>query len=171
MKSQPSESAWARRSRNLVKELHRTQGIGGAAAAVLLHEVVDDVAGEAVFQVQHEVRHAEGGRHVPRVVDGIERAAGPVGDAVAVAEELHRGAHDVVALLDQARRGDGAVDAAGHRDQHLLTRGQAPPRASAPSPPPAGTPRPRGRYPPAWTRGPGSSGSSPARARGEPPSR
>jgi hypothetical protein len=34
-----------------------------------------------------------------RVDDRVERAAGPVGDVVAVAEELHRGADDVMALL------------------------------------------------------------------------
>ncbi len=65
---------------------------------------------------------------VARVVDRVERAAGPVGNVVAVAEQLHRGADDVVALLDEQRRGHGAVDSARHRDEHALTS-----RPSAPA--------------------------------------
>ena len=49
-----------------------------------------------------------------RVADGVERAAGPVGDVAAVAKEPERGADDVVALLDEEGRRHGAVDAARH---------------------------------------------------------
>src|SRR5439155_26058752 len=50
--------------------------------------------------------------------DGVEQAAGAVGDRVAVAEQLHRRPDDIVSLLDQHRRGDGAVHAARHGDEH-----------------------------------------------------
>src|SRR4029077_18553251 len=69
-----------------------------------------------------------------------------IGDAVAVAEQLHRGADHVVALLDEQRGGDGAVHAARHRDEHShrwrtadndrtfsTTRGKAPVTASTSS--------------------------------------
>ena len=105
-----------------MNELQRTHGNRRAAPAVLAHEVLDDVQVEPVLEVEHVVRNAERVGDVARVVDRVQRAAGPVGHVVAVAEELHGGADHVVALLDQARRGDRAVHAARHRDQHSRVR-------------------------------------------------
>ena len=96
-----------------------------AAARVLVHEVVDDVAAERALEIEHVVRHAELLADAPRVVDRVERAARAVGQIVAVAEELHRRADDVVALLDEHRRGDRRIDAARHRDEHALARSLA----------------------------------------------
>jgi hypothetical protein len=95
-------------------------GDGRAAAGVFRHEVGDDIAAEVVLEVEDIVRDAQPRGHGLRVADRVEGAAGAVGNgALAVAEELHRGADDLVALLDEERRGDGGVHAPGHRDQHL----------------------------------------------------
>src|SRR3712207_2353062 len=76
---------------------------GRAAPGVLFDEVLDDVAAERALHVEHVVRHAEAHANAARVVDRVERAARPVRDLVAVAEQLHRDADDVVALLDEQR--------------------------------------------------------------------
>src|ERR1051326_945028 len=47
----------------------------------LLDEIRDDVAREAVLEIEHVVGDAQRRGHVPGVVDRVERAAGPVGDA------------------------------------------------------------------------------------------
>src|SRR5262245_13435501 len=90
----------------------------GTAPAVLAHEVVDHVQREAVLEIEHVVRDAQRVGHVARVRNRVERAAGTVGYLFAVAEELHGGSDHLVALLDQARSGHGAVHAARHRYQH-----------------------------------------------------
>jgi hypothetical protein len=46
-------------------------------------------------------------------------------DVVLVDPVFHVGADDVVALLFEQERGDGAVDAAGHGDEDLFTGGHA----------------------------------------------
>src|SRR5207245_1798680 len=89
-----------------------------APPSVLGDEVVDHVVPEPVLEIQDVVRDAELVRDELRVGDRIERAARTIGDAVAVTEQLHRRADHVVTLLDEQRRGDGAIHAAGHRDQH-----------------------------------------------------
>ena len=91
-----------------------------ASVRVLVHEIVDDVATERALEIEHVVRNAERLTDAPRVVHRVERAARAIGQIVVVAEELHRRADDVVALLDEHRRGDGRIDAAGHGDQHAL---------------------------------------------------
>ena len=128
---------------------------GGTAVTVLAHEVLDDVQVEAILEIEDVVRDAEHVGHVARVVDRIERAAGAVGNVFAVAEQLHRGAHHVVALLDEACSGHGAVYSAGHRHQHALTHVRALPRASAPSPRRWASPRPRDPHRLRSSRGPG----------------
>ena len=66
------------------------------------------------------MRNAELLADAPRIIDGIERAARPIGNFIAVAEELHRRADDVISLLDQQRSGDGRIDAARHGDKNTL---------------------------------------------------
>src|SRR5438093_2051672 len=91
---------------------------GCPAARILGDEVVDDVVPEAVLEIEHIVRDAQLVCDELRVRDRVERATRTVGHAVAVTEQLHRGADDLVPLFDEQRRGDGAVDAARHGNQH-----------------------------------------------------
>jgi len=77
------------------------------APGILGDEVLDDVVTEPVCEIEHIVRNPEFVRDELRVGDGIERAARPVRDAVAVAEQLHGRADDFVALIDQKSRRDG----------------------------------------------------------------
>src|SRR5690606_38357544 len=127
-----------------------------AAGGVLRHEIVDNLGGEAVLEIEDVVRDAESMRDRARVVDRVERAAGTVGDFLAVTEQLHRGADHLVALLDQQGSGQRRIHPAAHRDEDLapLTHGRGRPRAPSPGRPPTGTPRPRGRSPPRWSRDP-----------------
>src|SRR3989454_12181594 len=96
-------------------------GDGRPAAGVLGDEVSDHVAPEAVLQAHDVVRDAEPVRDELRVGDGVEGAARPVGDAVAVAEQLHRRADDVVPCLHEQRRGERRVDAPRHGDQYSVS--------------------------------------------------
>ena len=77
-----------------------------AAARILFDEVVDHIVPEAALEVEHVMRDPELLADATRVVHGIERAAGTVGDIFAVTEQLHCRADDVVALFDEQRRGD-----------------------------------------------------------------
>src|SRR5437773_2215579 len=95
-------------------------GDRSAAAGVLGDEVRDHVAAEAVLEIQDVVRDPELVSHEPGVGDRIEGAAGPVGDGVAVAEQLHGGADDVVPRLHQQGCGYGRVDTARHRDEDAI---------------------------------------------------
>ena len=99
-----------------MKVLQRTHGIGVRPRAYSPTKSSTTSRPNAL-QVQHVVRNAELLADAARVVDRVERAAGPVRKVVAVAEELHRRADDVVALLDEQRGGDGRIDAARHRDE------------------------------------------------------
>ena len=92
-----------------------------AAARVLVDEILHDVVPERALEVEDVVRDAELLADAARVVHAVERAAGTVGHVIAVAEQLHRCADDVVALAHEQRRGDGRVHAATHGDQHSLT--------------------------------------------------
>jgi len=83
---------------------------GGAPARVFLDEILDDRAAELVFEIEDVVRDAKGRRDRTRVVDGIEGAARPIGDLIAIAEQLHGCADDVVSLFDEQGRRDGTVD-------------------------------------------------------------
>ena len=117
-------------------------GDRGPAAAVLAHEILDDVQVEPVLEIEHVMRDTQRVGDVARVIDRVERAAGTVGHRVAVAEQLHGGADHLVALLDQTGGGHRAVHAARHGHQHALSHGRASRRASVPwrprraSPPP-----------------------------------
>src|SRR5205085_7310683 len=95
-------------------------------ARVLVHEIADDVAPEGALEIEDVVRHAQLLAHPPRVVDRVERAAWAIGHVIPIAEQLHGRADHIVTLLDEQRRGDGRIDAAGHRDQHSLPHRQAP---------------------------------------------
>jgi hypothetical protein len=77
---------------------------------------------EPVLQIQNIVRNTERMRDIPGVVDRIQRAARPVRHVVAIAEELHGGADNLVALLNQASRCDRAVYPARHRHQNACGR-------------------------------------------------
>jgi hypothetical protein len=81
-------------------------GNRSATAGVLLDEVVDHVMSETGFEIEHVVRDPELLADSPRIVHGIEGAARAVRDILTVTEQLHRRANDVVALLDEQRRGD-----------------------------------------------------------------
>ena len=71
-----------------------------APPRVFVDEVIDDVMAEAALEIEDVVRNPKLLADSPGVVHGIERAARAVGDVLAVTEKLHRGADDVVALLD-----------------------------------------------------------------------
>jgi hypothetical protein len=71
---------------------------------------------EAVFQIEDVMGDSDGVGHVPRIVDRIQRAARAVGNVVAIAEQLHRRAYHVVALLDEVGSCHGAVDPTRHGD-------------------------------------------------------
>src|SRR5438094_6382932 len=103
-------------------------GDRGAAAGVLGDEIRDHVAAEAVLEIQDVVRDPELVRHQPGVGDRIEGAAGTVGDGVAVAEQLHGGAHDVVPRLPQQGGGYRRVYAARHGDENALPHRATPPK-------------------------------------------
>ena len=87
-------------------------GDGCPASAVLAHEVLNHVQIEPVLEIEDVVRDTQRRRDVAGVVDGIQRAAGPIGDLFAVAEELHGGPHHVISLLNQSGSGNGAVHSA-----------------------------------------------------------
>ena len=89
-----------------------------ATGGVLAHEIADDVAAECALEVEHVVRNADARAHAARVIYGVERAAGTIGDIVAVAEELHRSADDVVPLPREHGCRHGGVDPSGHRYQN-----------------------------------------------------
>src|SRR5689334_7235395 len=97
-----------------------------AASRVLVDEVIDDVTAERALQVEHVVRYTELLADASRVIDRVKGATRSIRDVVTVAEQLHRRADDIVALLDEQCRGDGRIDPAGHRHQHPLSHRQAP---------------------------------------------
>src|SRR2546426_12618416 len=78
-----------------------------ATARIFADEVVDHIVSESALEIQHVVRDPELLADPSSVVYGVQRAAGPVGDILAVAEKFHGRANDIVALLDQERGGDG----------------------------------------------------------------
>ena len=117
--------------------------VGRAAGGVLGDEVVDDVELEALAEVPDVERDAEQVRGAARIHRVLDRAAaagaGAQGAGVAAQREVH--ADHVVARLDGARGGDGAVDATAHRCQNshgsrVPARAWAPRRDGA-SPAPA----------------------------------
>ena len=62
--------------------------------------------------------------NAPGIVHRIEGAARTIRKVAVVAEELHRSPDDVVAPLDEQRRGNGRVDTARHGDQHAFAHDQ-----------------------------------------------
>jgi hypothetical protein len=117
-----------------------------AAACVLAHEILDDVPAEPVLEVEDVVRDPKAIGHGARVLDRVQGAAGPIRNALfAVAEELHRGADDLVALLDQEGGGHGGIHSTGHGDEDAFSHGTSPGAGSAPWPRPARRSRPRAR--------------------------
>src|SRR5256886_14771164 len=99
-----------------------------AAAGVLGDEVREHVAAEPVLEIQDVVRDPELVGREPGVGDRIEGAARTVGDGVAVAEQLHGGADDVVPLLHEDRCSHGAVDTPRHGDEDALPHQRPPPQ-------------------------------------------
>ena len=97
----------------------RGAGAGRLPAEVGVDERGDDLLGEQRATVEREMRKAEGVRRPARVVLVLGRAAAPVGAGivglVGVVPEVERDADDVVALVLEARGGDGGVDPAAHR--------------------------------------------------------
>ncbi len=86
-------------------------GQGSPPGRILADEVRDDMLVELPLEVEDVVRYPDRGRHAPRVVQILNRAAaaergvavGPAGIVV----ELHRHTNHVVALLGEQRRRDG----------------------------------------------------------------
>ena len=114
-------------------------GVGRSALVVLIDEVVDDFA-EVFFEVKHVKGDVEHGGDVTRIGGVVDRAAaffvrfglfGRVAGAVehvvvalsgfffVVGAEAHEAADHLVAALLEQRGGDGAIDAAGHGDDHF----------------------------------------------------
>src|SRR5213075_1255103 len=76
---------------------------------------------ELPLEVDDVVRDVDGGRHAPRVVQIVDRAAATErGLSLALVVQLHRQPDDVVPLLLEQGRGDRRVDAArhGYDDSH-----------------------------------------------------
>ena len=98
-------------------------GDGRAAGEVLVDEGLDDLALEALFEVDDVVGNAELLGDAAGVVDVVERAAASgcaalgneIGQA-ALVPQLHGQADDAAALAVQQTGDGGAVDAAGHGD-------------------------------------------------------
>src|SRR6185503_2841979 len=89
------------------------------AGEVGADEGPDDVAPELLLEIEHVVADPQRPRRAARIAEIIERAAAPRTAGVAgVVPELHREAHDLVALVAEKERGHRRVDAArhGHRD-------------------------------------------------------
>ena len=82
-------------------------GYRRAAARVLLHEIIEHVVAKTVNEIGHIVRDAEFLAHPPRVAGAVQRAAGAVGNVLAVFVQLHRHAHHVTAGFHQHGRRDG----------------------------------------------------------------
>src|SRR5690606_36753062 len=118
-------------------------GIGGAAGGVLIDEVVDDAA-KVFLEVADEERDAQFRRDGPGIGRVRDRAAPLVTDTervllgrliirgragrgqlierLAWRSQAHEAADHVIPCAQEERRGDGRVNAAGHRDQNLWAR-------------------------------------------------
>ncbi len=90
--------------------------IGSLAVRVAGDERFDDAGPELVAQVDREVREAHRMRQRPRLGDGRRRAAAALRVVLGVRPQLERD-RDRIALGGDQVGGDGAVDAAAHRDQ------------------------------------------------------
>ena len=92
-------------------------GVGGGAGSVAVEEGADDAAAELLLEVEGEVRDAERVGDRPGAEHRLRRAAGlgPVG--LGVGPELQGDAEHLRPTLAFEQRGDGAVDAARHRDE------------------------------------------------------
>src|SRR5689334_2965663 len=91
-----------------------------SALCVFAHEVVDDVLAESRLEIDHVVRHAKLLANASGVVDGIERAARPIGNFLAVTKQLHRRADYFVSLIHEESGGNGGVDSSGHCNQNTV---------------------------------------------------
>ena len=89
-------------------------GVGGAARAVLRHEVIHHVTAEGIHFIEHIEFHAQPVGHRPGVLGVVGAAAA----AVAAGDQLQHGAVTVVALPPQQQRRGGAVHTAGHGHQY-----------------------------------------------------
>ena len=84
-------------------------------------EVIDDGLAEALLEVHDVVADAELAGHAPRVVDVLDAAALLLARELGGARfgpEAHGDTDDLEATGDKERGGDGAIDAAGHADDH-----------------------------------------------------
>ena len=102
----------------------RHAGHGRAARRVLARELLDDRRVELALAIENIVGNAELPRDVPRSGHRLRRAAGAeaLGPLLrgAPGPDAQGHAHDVIALLDEERGGDGRVDASAHaHDQPL----------------------------------------------------
>ena len=93
--------------------LHSMHGLGDWPGGVGRDEGSDDVTVELVGVVEDVVVDAQHLGDPTRVVDVGDRTTARVRHA---APELQRGAHDLVALLEQETGGDRRIDAATHGD-------------------------------------------------------
>ena len=116
-------------------------GRRGLAVEVRAEERREHAGLELALQVHHVERDAELARDPAGVLRGVERAAAllELRDGIGDVVQAHPHADDVVALLGEQRRGDGRIDAAGHRDEGAGH--EAASEASAGTP--FTTPRPR----------------------------
>src|SRR5579862_5293536 len=92
-----------------------------APAEIFGDEVVDHARGKVSAQIDHVERKVHALRDPARILEVVMRAAGPatLGERRGwFRRKAHRDADDVVILLAQKRRRDGAVHSAGHCDQH-----------------------------------------------------
>ncbi len=99
---------------------HHT-GVGGAAGAVLVGEVLDDLFLEQVRFVDQVVGNAQSGTDAAGIHDGLGSAAlilGPV-DAV-LGPQFEGDADHLVALFQQQRRRGGGIHPATHAHQDPL---------------------------------------------------
>src|SRR5208283_267152 len=94
-------------------------GVGSYPPGVAVQEILDDPLPILAHEVDDAESDPELAGDLPRVGDVLFPGAMPY-DLLLVYPILHVGALDVVALVPQQERGDGAVDSAGHGDKDLF---------------------------------------------------
>ena len=97
-------------------------GNGCACLHVFRNEIVDHFLAEFLFEIQDVMRDADLLRHPAGIGQIVERTAGAEAfiGIPAVIPQLERNADEVVALLLEQSRGDGAVHPAAHGDDDFF---------------------------------------------------
>ena len=98
-------------------------GVRREPGGVLGQPRLDDPGAELLAEVEREVREVHAVRERARCAHGGGRAAGALGVVVGVRPELERHGCHVAPVASRQQRGDRAVDAAAHGDEHAVGAG------------------------------------------------